>query len=228
MTDTNTGNIVVVGTSGHAKVVADIIEREGKHRIVGLIDSFRPMGDLSFGYRVLGAEEDLPALVDRHDLSGGVIAIGDNWTRYLMAQRIMAVLPTFDFVSACHPSAQLARGVTVGRGTVVMAGAIVNSDSAVGEFCIVNTRASLDHDGVMEDFSSLAPSATTGGNVRIGAYSAIGLGAAVIQGRTIGTQTVIGAGAVVLDDVPDLCVAYGVPAKVVRKRREGEGSPALP
>jgi acetyltransferase-like isoleucine patch superfamily enzyme len=103
-----------------------------------------------------------------------------------------------------------------------MAGTVVNSDSRIGAHCIFNTKASLDHDCVMDDFSSLAPSVTVGGVVRIGAFSAISLGANIIHGRSIGAHTVIGAGALVWSDMPDHCVAYGVPAKMIRLRAEGE------
>ena len=58
-----------------------------------------------------------------------------------------------------------------------MAGVIVNSDSKIGDHCILNTRSALDHDCELGDFSSLAPGATTGGKVSIGAFSVIALGA---------------------------------------------------
>jgi sugar O-acyltransferase (sialic acid O-acetyltransferase NeuD family) len=215
-------NIVVIGSSGHAKVVIDVIEKEGKYRIVGLVDSYKQGIELIYGFGLMGAEDVLKPLVANGTVSSGFIAIGDNWKRHLMADKIKALVPEFKFISAIHPSAQIARGVKIGEGTVVMAGVVVNSDSQIGDFCILNTNASLDHDCVMEDFSSLAPNATTGGNVMIGAFSAISLGANIVHGHGIGKHTVIGAGALVLDDIPDYCIAYGTPAKVIRKRQEGE------
>jgi sugar O-acyltransferase (sialic acid O-acetyltransferase NeuD family) len=210
--------VVLIGSSGHAKVVADILEREGKYTLVGLIDSFRSPGERTQDYQILGTEETLAQLVARGDVYGGLIAIGDNWKRYLMADRIKSLAPAFVFVNAIHPSAQIAASARIGEGTVVMAGAAVNSDCSIGAFCILNTKSSLDHDSTMNDFSSLAPNATTGGNVAIGAYAAISLGANIIHGRQIGKHTVIGAGALVLSDVPEYSVAYGAPARVVRQR----------
>jgi sugar O-acyltransferase (sialic acid O-acetyltransferase NeuD family) len=214
--------IVVIGASEHGKVVADVIEREGKYSILGWIDSYKPSGGDFFGYPMLGADESVAALWKRNEIVGGIIAIGDNWTRARVAAKIKSLAPDFEFISAVHPSAQIARGATLGRGTVLMAGAIVNSESKIGDFCILNTKASLDHDCVMDDFSSLAPGVTVGGVVRIGAYSVVSLGANIIHAKTIGAHTVIGAGALVLENIPDHCVAYGVPAKVVRARSEGE------
>ncbi len=214
--------ILLIGASEHAKVVMDIVEKQGKHQILGLIDSYKPAGEDIFGYKILGAEDALVNLFQRGEATGGIITIGDNWTRYLMAEKIKLLAPEFNFVTAIHPSASIARGVTIGAGSVLMAGVAVNSDSKIGEHCILNTQSALDHDCVMDDFSSLAPGVTTGGKVSIGAFSAISLGANIIHGVSVGEQTVLGAGALALKDIPDHCVAYGIPAKVMRKRAEGE------
>jgi sugar O-acyltransferase (sialic acid O-acetyltransferase NeuD family) len=214
--------VVIIGASEHGKVVADVIEREGKYAILGWIDSYKPAGGEFFGYPMLGAEDALLELWQQREIVGGLIAIGDNWTRGRVAEKICTLASDFTFITAVHPSAQIARGVSIGAGTVLMAGTIVNSDSRIGAHCILNTRSSLDHDCVMDDFSSLAPGVTTGGVVHIGAYSAVSLGANIIHGKSIGAHTVIGAGALVRTDIPDHCVAYGVPARVIRPRVKGE------
>lgn len=214
--------ILLIGASGHAKVALDVIEREGRYEILGLIDSYKPAGERFFGYEILGAEDMLYSLFKSGEVFGGMIAIGDNWTRHQMAGKIQALVPEFTFITAIHPSAILGRGVTVGAGSVLMAGVVVNSDSKIGEHCILNTKSALDHDCVMGNFSSLAPGVTTGGKVTVGEFSAISLGANIIHGVNIGGQTVLGAGAVTLEDIPSYCVAYGVPAKVIRKREAGE------
>ena len=215
-------NIIVAGSSGHAKVVIDIIEKEGKFTIVGLIDTYKEKGTLLYGYEIIGTESDLPSLVVRCSLTGGIVTIGDNWTRKEMVERILADVPDFRFVSAIHPSAQLGRGVRIGNGTVVMGGVIVNSDTEIGEHCILNTSSSVDHDSFMDDFSSLAPKVSTGGNVKIGAFSAICLGANINNGITIGEHTVIGSGSMVLSDIEGYSVAYGAPARIIRKREAGD------
>ena len=116
----------------------------------------------------------------------------------------------------------LGKNVSVGDGSVLMAGVIVNNDAIIGEHCFLATKASLDHDSVMSDFSSLSPGVTTGGNVSIGYCTAIGIGANILHGKTIGDHTVVGSGALVLENLGDQCVAFGVPAKVIRKREPGE------
>ncbi len=215
-------NIVLLGSSGHAKVIIDIVEKEARYHLAGLIDDFRSVGEETLGYPVLGRESDLPGLIPLHGLKGIAVAIGDNYVRAQVAQRIDGFCPGLLFVNAVHPAACIGKETTLGPGTVVMAGAVLNPGCQVGRLCIVNTKASLDHDSVMADFSSLAPGVTTGGNCRIGTYSAVSIGAVLRHGIAIGEHSVVGAGSLVLHDVEPFCVAYGVPARKIRDRKPGD------
>jgi sugar O-acyltransferase (sialic acid O-acetyltransferase NeuD family) len=214
--------IVIIGASGHAKVIIDLVEKEGRYAIAGLLDMSRKPGDTVLGYPILGPEESLLDWQEPLGIVGGIIAIGDNWIRKKVVDKMRKLQANFRFVTAIHPDASIGKEASFGEGTVVMAGAVVNPASKIGNFCILNTRCSLDHDSAMGDFASLAPGVTAGGNVSIGAYSAISLGANIIHGVSIGSHSVIGAGATVLQDMPDYTVAYGVPAVVVRERQKGE------
>ncbi len=215
-------NIVVIGSSGHAKVIIDIVRQEGKFNIVGLLDRLRNVGEQTFDYPILGQEEDLPKLIKAHALKGVIIAIGDNFIRSKVVTRITGISPDLPFVSTVHPGASIATDVTLGEGTVVMAGVSINPCSSIGRFCILNTHCSLDHDSVLADFASLAPGVTTGGNCRIGQHSAISIGAVLVHGITIGEHTVVGAGSLVMKSMDSFVVAYGTPAKVIRTRKPGD------
>jgi sugar O-acyltransferase (sialic acid O-acetyltransferase NeuD family) len=209
----------VVGASGHAKVIIDIVERQGRHKIAGIIDTFKARGTTLMGYHVIGPEDCLPGMLAAGEITGGIIAIGHNWVRCQMAQRIRERVPDFAFINAIHPSARIAREVALGQGIAIMAGVSVNPGTQIGDFCFLNTNSSVDHDNTLGEFSCLQPNAATGGNVGIGAFSAISLGANVIHGVTIGSHAVVGAGATVLSDIPDFAVAYGTPCRVIRRRQ---------
>ncbi len=213
--------ILIIGASGHAKVVADTIELNGVYEIYGFVDSFKTKGNKVLGYEVLGTEDIIPDLLQK-GVTKCVIAIGDNWLRSLMYYKIQKIAPDFEFVTIIHPSAVISQYASIGKGTVLLNSSKINADAKVGDFCIINTNANLGHDSVMENFSSLAPSATIGGTVKIGEFSAISMGASVIQNLSIGEHTVIGAGAVVTYNISNKCIAYGVPARVIRKREMGE------
>ena len=214
--------LLVFGASGHAKVVIDMLEMLEHFQIVGLIDNYKSLGTLCANYSVIGCVEDLSKIIKKEKIDGGVIAISDNWSRHLVKKQIEGNYPKFTFYSVVHPRANIAKSAIINPGTVVMPGVNIGPNCIIGSFCILNTMSSLDHDSIMEDFSSLAPGAVTGGNVKIGYFSAICLGAKIIHQINIGDQTVIGAGSVVVRNIPKMCVAYGVPAKIVRKRRPGE------
>jgi len=214
--------LVIYGAAGHAKVVFDIVEKQGVYEIVGVLDQYKPIGAECGPQHVSGTMEDLPRMARERPGLEVIVAIGDNWARARISSEIVQLCPDIRFGVAIHPSAQIGGGATVGPGTVVMAGTVINPAAKVGEGCILNTRASLDHDSLMHSFSSLGPAAAVGGAVHIGAYTSIGIGATVIQEIHIGKHVVIGAGAVVVRHIPDSVVAYGVPARVIHRRHAGE------
>jgi len=214
-------NVLIIGASGHAKVIIEAIELEKKYQIYGLIDSYKPKGTKLFDYKVLGTEYDIKDLAAK-GITKGIIAIGDNWDRHIIRERIKSIVPDFEFITVIHPSAIISPSATIGKGTVILASVTINAATTIGDFCILNTDANFGHDSKMEDYSSLAPGVTIGGNVHIDYCSAISLGANVIQGIRIGKHSVIGAGSVLLNNVEDFKLIYGIPAKEIRTIKKGE------
>ncbi|WP_396633446.1 NeuD/PglB/VioB family sugar acetyltransferase [Maribacter sp. R86514] len=221
-------NVIIFGASGHGSVVLDCIEKEGKYNVVGFVDSFKQKGTNINGYQILGSEKDLPYLIDSFNIVGGIVAIGDNWVRKFIVDKIFKIVPDFSFINTIHPKAILGKDVLLGCGNVFMPGAIVNANSIVHDFCIINTNSSLGHDGIMDSYSSLAPSVCTGGNLKLGRFSAVSLGANIVNGIEIGQHTIIGAGSLVVDHFGNNIVAYGSPAKIIRKRDVGESYLSTP
>ena len=211
-------NVVIIGASGHGGMLADCIEKEGVSTILGFIDSFKEKGTLVHGYTILGNEEDLPFLIQKHNIHGAILGIGNNWIRKEMVDRIDTIAPNLEFISTIHPSVVIGKNVQIGRGSALLPGAIVNANAEVGEFCILNTNSSLGHDGKMEDFSSMASGVCTGGDLWLGKFSAVSLGAKIIEGIIIGEHVVIGAGALVMNNISSYLVAYGSPARFIRSR----------
>ena len=214
--------LILVGSSGHARVIADIVKCGKQYRIVGLVDDYRRVGESEGCYEILGRVDDIEAIGLRVNAQSCVIAIGDNWNRARMVDKILKMAPGFSYASVFHPGSVVAKSATLGEGTVVMPGAVIGPGCKIGRHCIINTGASADHDCVLGDYSSLAPGAVLGGGVLVGDYAAVSIGSTVIQRIAIGANTVVGAGAVVTRDLPEKVLAYGVPAKVIRSRSEGE------
>lgn len=211
-------NIVIIGASGHGGMLLDCIEKEGCYNVLGFVDSFKEKGTKMNGYEILGSELALPELIDKFNIQGAILAIGNNWTRKDMVEKIYDIAPRLEYISTVHPSAILGKDVNIGKGSVIMPGAIVNANSNIGDFCILNTNSSLGHDGIMKDFSSIASGVCTGGNLLLGRFSAISLGANIIEKISVGEHSVIGAGSLVVKDVDSFSVVYGAPARHIRSR----------
>lgn len=214
--------VLIIGSSGHSKVIIDIFEKEGKYEIIGLLDAFSQVGENTLGYKIVGKEENLPDLLAKNPKCKIFIAIGDNWIRYNVMKKVVQIMPNIDFASTVHPSAQIGKNVKIGKGVAIMAGAIINADTQIGDFTIINTKASIDHDSVMFKFSSLAPNVTTGGYVTIGEFTAISIGTTIKDRIIIGSHSIIGAGSLIMKNCGDNLIIFGVPAKEVRKREIGE------
>jgi sugar O-acyltransferase (sialic acid O-acetyltransferase NeuD family) len=210
--------IFIFGAGGHGKVVASVVEEEALYRIVSLADDDPSLkGKDFFGYPIVGSREDLVAKMASLEIAGGLVAVGDNRQRLDAAEWFGR--RGFRLVKTVHPSAQVARGVTIDVGTVIMAGTVVNADSAIGRAVIINTSASVDHDCVIGDGVHIAPGCHLCGTVKVGRASFIGAGSIVIPGTTIGQNVLIGAGSVVIRDVPSDARVAGNPARPL-----GEGS----
>jgi sugar O-acyltransferase (sialic acid O-acetyltransferase NeuD family) len=214
--------IIVIGGSEQGRQVLDAILARGFHTAVGVLDRALPRGARVADVPVLGSDDDLVSCAAEVRADEFVVAIGDNATRGAVLERAADVAPRLQPATIVHPSAVIGHDATVGPGSILLAGCVVGNGTHVGRGALLGIRSSIDHDGVLGDHASLGPGATTGGSVRIGPTTAIGLGANVIHGVTIGADTVVGAGALVLDDLPDRVVAYGVPARVARSRQPGE------
>jgi sugar O-acyltransferase (sialic acid O-acetyltransferase NeuD family) len=214
--------ILLIGSSWQASVLLDAIKSVDMHIVVGYLDDTLPAGTSRNGYPVLGGLKDAPRICSEHAVSDAVMGIGDNWWRRKLYTDLIETCPGLRFPVIKHPSAIVAASARVGRGTTILAASHVGPNSIIGDFCILNTSSSIDHDCALADFSSIAPGVKTGGLVRIGECSAIGVGASISDRISIGRHTVIGTGAVVVRDIPELVVAYGNPARVKRSRLEGE------
>ncbi len=192
--------MILLGASGHGKVIADILKLSGEREIFFWDDD--PAAAVP-GYTV-GSKQEFT----EDDI---ILAIGNNATRKKIAET-----SSYTYGTAIHPTSIPASDVQIGQGTVVMAAAIINPGSLIGKHCIVNTAAVIDHDAIIEDYVHISPNATLAGNVTAKEGVWVGAGATIIQGITIGCWAVIGAGSVVIKDVPNHAVVVGNPARIIK------------
>ncbi len=204
--------VFVYGASGHGKVVGDILLACHHPDFAGFIDD-RPdlRNNMVLGLPVLGDGPWLQEQAGRTQV-GVALGIGDNFVRRGLFEKCAQW--GAELITAVHPTAAVSRSARVGRGTVVMAQAAINADARIGRGVIVNTSSVIEHDVEIGDFAAVSPNASMGGASRLGPLSHLCLGAAAIPGVNIGSCAIVGAGAVVVRDIPDGVVAFGVPARI--------------
>ena len=149
---------------------------------------------------------------------GKVLAIAnDLFTSYAKKKKIAAWFSTLQGQFMPVIGGFIAHDIAVPKTLITHQGSTIMTGTRVGKFVIVSTNCSIDHDNVLGDFVNIAPGVTTGGSVSIGEGSFIGLGAVILPGIRIGKRCIVGAGSLVRHDVPDGMMAYGYPAKVIRR-----------
>ena len=206
--------IIIIGASGHGKVAFDALNTNTEFEIKGFIDdNLEELNKTIFGVPILG---DINYLIKEliNEIDGVFVAIGDNKIRKAISEKI---LDKFNLINAIHPKSIISEDVRLGKGILVVAGAVINSSSTISDGVIINTGSTVDHDNFIGEYTHIAPGVHLAGNVKIGSLSFIGIGTSIIQNLEIGSNVIIGAGSVVIRNLPDNCLAYGVPAEIKKK-----------
>ena len=201
--------VFVLGAGGHAKVVISMLRASGME-VAGLYDDDPAKQDAACAaVPVIGLISSLTSAMS----SECVLAIGDNATRQKLARRMSWV----HWLTVVHPKAYVHDSVRLGPGTVIMAGAVVQPDAQIGAHCIINTGATVDHGCVIGDFCHVAPGCNLGGAVTLAEGVLLGIGSVAIQSVSVGAWTAVGVGAAIVSDLPARVLAVGAPARVLRK-----------
>lgn len=197
-------SVIVIGKSGHGKVIADIILSSGD-KVLGFLDDAYQENETILGFPLLGRVEDYVKYPD----CKFIIAIGNAKIRERIADSL-----DVSWYTAIHPSAVVSMlDVEIGEGTAVMANAVVNPSAKIGKHCIINTGSVVEHDNILGDYVHISPKAVLAGTVTVGKSTHIGAGAAVINNLTIAANCIIGGGAAVIGDITESGTYVGVPAR---------------
>lgn len=205
--------ICMIGHGGHSKVVEDIINTSNQHLIIACLDDkyskIEKKNGIIYGPVTLASHLAVDEALDF------IIAIGNNQIRKKVEDRLQ--LPDNRYAVLIHSSAIISPSVSIGNGSVIMPGVVINADTKIGMHTIINTGAVVEHDNVIGSFVHICPKAVLTGSVKIGEGSLIGAGTAIIPGRSIGKWCMIGAGSTVIRDIQSRQKAAGVPAIIIDK-----------
>lgn len=193
--------IYLLGMGGHAGVLLDAC-RSNKISIDGILSADINNRSEFQGIEVLGDDSYVSNLSIREDIlvNGlGSIPVSSQQRRIGVARNMRSL--GLKFLSVLHKNAIIGDEVVIGEGVQVMAGAIVQFRSQLGQDAIINTAAVVDHDCVIGDYCHVAPGVTICGCVTIGNRSHIGPGAVIRNGISIGDDVIVGSGVVISEDI---------------------------
>lgn len=183
-------DIILVGYGGHAKSVADCIERQKEYRIVGYTD----IEEHKSAYKYLGTDDILEEYYAR-GVRNAVVCVG-YLGKGALREKLYALLKGigYSLPVIVDSSSIVAETAEIGEGTFVGKGVIINAEAQVGKMAIINTMALVEHECVVEDFVHVAVAAILCGQVHVGKAAFIGANATVIQGRRIEPRQIVPAG----------------------------------
>jgi sugar O-acyltransferase (sialic acid O-acetyltransferase NeuD family) len=194
--------LILIGAGGHARACIDVIEQYGQFEIAGLVGTADELHTRQLGYEVIATDDQLAELAGRY--RHALVTVGQIQSPALRMRMFEQALRLgFDLPVIVAPSAHVSRHATIGAGSVVMHGAIVNAAAQVGRNCILNTRALVEHDAVVGDHCHVSTGAILNGGVQLGAGSFVGSASVVKQGVRLGERSIVGMGLAVRHDQPD-------------------------
>jgi sugar O-acyltransferase (sialic acid O-acetyltransferase NeuD family) len=218
--------IVLMGGPGDGVVVAETIDDihavDVSRSLLGFLNDSLPIGTLVCGRPVLGRLEDWR---NRADSVRFIAALHKVKQMALRAKRVSSLgIPADRWATVAHPTARIARDVSVGAGTYIGPYAVVQPGAFLGAHVSIRAGANIGHDAVVEDFAYIGPNATLCGRAVMRFGSHLGPNAVILDRRTIGRFSVVGMCSAVTKDVDDRVICLGNPArKVGVTAKEGTG-----
>lgn len=213
--------IIIVGArvDGHAKVVLEILQKQNLYEVIGFIDDnlFGIIPEVR-GCPIIGTMSDLPALIKKYNIAGGIVAIGNNPVRRRLAEKIKSL--GLLLVNAIHPTVTFDTDVKMGEGNVFCQNVTIVTGTIIGSSVNIHTGATIDHDNHISDGANIGPGVHTAGRVTIGMDAFFGTGSIAIPDAVVGEGAIVGAGAVILKSVEPYTLVAGVPAKFVKKLKK--------
>lgn len=203
--------VAIVGYSGHAFVIIDILLSAGR-----LVTAYCDAAEKAlnpYHLEYLGKESEVINKLKKFDFFA---CVGHNGIREKIHTNLSQYLG--NPINAIHPSAVISSSVKMSDGIMIAANATLNPLVEIGRGVICNTSTSIDHECIIGDFTHIAPGAVLCGNVTVGRSSFIGANSVIRQGITIGNNVIIGAGTVVVKDIPDGATVVGNPARNIVKK----------
>jgi len=188
--------IILIGGGGHCHSVIDVIEREHRFKIAGIVDRQELLGANVLGYKVIGNDDDLRELAVKYKYA--LVTVGQikspdvRINLFELAKKAGFLLPAI-----ISPRAYISKYATIDEGTVIMHDVLVNVNVKIGKNSIINTKVLIEHDSLIKDNCHISTGAVINGGVTVEENCFIGSNVTTNQSTTIEKGSFIKAGSLV-------------------------------
>jgi sugar O-acyltransferase (sialic acid O-acetyltransferase NeuD family) len=196
-------DLILIGGGGHCRSCIDVIESEGKFRIIGILDNNLDIRTKILEYEVIGKDDDIEKIISGQfcKIRWGVyfiVTIGQIKTaepRIRIFEKLCAL--NAKICTVISPLAYVSKYSIIGEGTIVMHHAMINSNARVGKNCIINSKALVEHDAVICNHCHISTAAVINGSAKIEESSFVGSNSVVINNAYISHSSFIKSGEMV-------------------------------
>lgn len=207
--------VIIFGAKGLGRVALDIFQSNDVMVYCLLDDDTKLHNTEINGISVLGSTDNDGFLKLIGQKCEAFVATDDNKLKaglVEMLQERRKVMP----VNAFHKNISIAPSAFIGHGNMFNAGAVVNANAKINNYCIIGANSVVDYDAELADMVQIGAGSVVGSSAKIGKGAFIGSGVTIVAGVTIGKNARIGAGSVVIAEVKDGETVFGNPAQKVK------------
>lgn len=208
--------MLIIGAKGFAKEILEVFHRLNTLDNIAFYDDVNvDIGSFLFEtFPILKSESEAKIFFESMTKEF-TIGIGNPLLRYKLCQKFSNLGGIYS--NSISPDSQIGSyDVEIGIGTNILPNSVISNSVKIGKGCIIYYNVIITHDCNVGDFVELSPNAILLGRVEVGDFSHIGANATILPNVKIGKNVIIGAGAIVNKNIPDNCVAVGIPAKIIK------------
>lgn len=211
--------IIIIGGGSLLNVCSEIILLN-KNQIYGYINDKISVYPNIFKAKYLG---NIETLNKKHVKNFKFIfAIGDNFIRMKTYKYLINKFKKIKLVNLIHPSVLIGNNVKIGHGNIICPNTNININTQIGDFCIFNSKNSIDHDNLISNFVSTGPGVTTGGHVIIKDSVFLGMNSSVKNNIILNNNSILAGGSFLRENAKKNSIYSGVPSKFLKKRKPSD------
>lgn len=209
-------NVAIYGSGKGAYTIFEVLSLDKNYSVLCYLDDFLSNQGFNNNIPVISSEYFFKNFKDINRIK---IACEISNSAFRLKLRDRLAKMNIDFLNVIQPDSYIAPSVKIGIGNYIKSGAIIETNTVMGDCCIIDNGVIIAHDNKIGDGCHLAPGVTLGSSIEIGNKSVIGIGASIATGIKIGRNVIVGVGSSVVSNIPDDSIVEGVPGKIIGKHK---------